>query len=152
MKRITKDIEFEIARLAGGDPIRFSLRPLTQWEAAAVFHEVLQPAVSAFGSMLGPGKVNAEAINVGDAIKNLVASIPFSKVEYITRAVMRGAVVDGEEIKDLDNMTIFDDEPTALYVMLFHAIKGNWPGVFSYLAGRLGSFQPQGEAAEKQGG
>ena len=131
-KRVLKpDIEFTL------DGVNYSLIPMKQKVAAHVFHECLTHILSAIAQAVS-GKTDA------DKIAKFAQSLPevasFNDVWFILEHVMKSAMVDGREIKNLDESGIFEENPHHMYLVVFHAIKGNWPNYFSKMETKMGGF------------
>jgi len=146
IKGIKNDIVFELKSVTG-DMIEYSLTPLTQKDAANVFHNVL---VDAFGAI--SNAVNG--VDDGDKIKSVIESIKnnisFDDLWFLLSKLLKHAVVDDNEVVDLDNSKIFDIDPHHMYLVLYHGIKGNWPGVFFVLQDKMGGMFSKMKGAAEQ--
>ena len=115
-KPIKSDIEFEL------DGVEYSLTPMKQRVAAHVFHNCLSHVLAAVAQAFS-GDTEA------DKIAKFAAALP------------KAAQFDnGVEIDDLDKSGVFDEHPHHMYLVVYHAVKGNWPGYFSKMEAKMGGF------------
>jgi hypothetical protein len=90
-----------------------------------VFHNTLTTLVSAVADV---------AVNKGesqtDAVFKAVQTLDFDTVWDLAEVLLRFAILDGEEIQDLNETDYFTDRPEELYLAVFHAVMLNYPKVF----------------------
>lgn len=124
------DIVFTLPGVDG--PVEYSLIPLCQKTAAHVFHNTLVGVLGAMGSAIS-GETNEE--KMARFVGALKSTLTFDDVWFLLSAMMTNAMVDGNEVKELDSSDVFDENPHHMYLVLWHGIKGNWPKVFSKAEG-----------------
>lgn len=122
---------------------------LTRRDAMEVFHGVLSTVIGAVTEISTADKDNAT-----DEVFSALRKIDFETVWSLASKLLKFAMLDGVEIKDLDDTDYFDDRPEELYLAVFHAIRLNWPGVFEKLKNALsgldlGSMLPTGLSREE---
>lgn len=123
--RDLKQIAFEYKTL-DGKTRKVDLIPLRRKEAARVFHETLVVILHGISGATkeNPGRILTEAIN----------ALSFDKLYELGNTLLKDAIIDGEEIRNLDDTEIFEENPEELYIVLFHAIKENYPNFFTRVA------------------
>lgn len=124
------DIEFKI-----GD-VEYSLTPMKQKTAAHVFHACLGRVLSAVAKAV-TGATNEEKMA---SFATAIAATDFDDVWFILRNMMSDAMVDGKEIGDLDSSGVFDENPLHMYQVIYHGVKGNWPGYFLSMEAKMNGF------------
>jgi len=129
------DINFTLEGVDG--PVEYSLIPMKQKTAAHVAHNSLAAVLAALGGALGPGD---DKTKLGAIVASLKDIIEFDDLWFILKNMMANGMVDDVEIDDLDNSDVFDDNPLHMYLVAYHGIKGNWPGVFLKLETKMGGF------------
>ena len=126
-----EDINFTI------EDVEYSLTPLTQRVAANVFHNCLVRVVASI-TKAASGATSAEKM---DKLAEAISSqLKFDDVWFILSKMMAHALVDDDEVGDLDTSKVFDENPHHMYLVLYYGIKGNWPKVFSKLETKMGGF------------
>jgi hypothetical protein len=133
MTKTTGDIVFE---LPGG--IKMELVPLRRRDAGRVFHTILAKAVSILAAAAGEKDSDKQI----PAIAAAVAQIPFDDLWTVAELLCQQAVVNGDEIKTLEDVDALAENPTLLYMIIYHGVKGNWPRLFFDLRAKLAGFAP----------
>lgn len=114
------------------------LVPLLRKDAGRVFHTVLAKAVSVLAAAAGEKETDKQI----PAIAAAVALIPFDDLWSVAESLCHQAVVDGKEIKSLDDFDALAENPTLLYMIIYHGVAGNWPRLFFDLRAKLAGFAP----------
>ena len=112
---------------------------LSRKEAMKVYHESLssiaQVVSKAVQSLqIDRGNLGKSKIDLGAGAGGLlsgVAGIPFEKLWEVAEHLFKGAILGGEELGPLESCDYFDDKPEEFYIALYHAIRLNYPMVFS---------------------
>lgn len=98
---------------------------LVRKDAARVFHNTLTTLISAVADV---------AVSKGesqtDAVFKAIKTLDFDTVWDLAEVLLRFAILDGEEIQDLNETDYFTDRPEELYLAVFHAVMLNYPKVF----------------------
>jgi hypothetical protein len=97
---------------------------LVRKDAAEVFHGVLTALISAVAGI----SVSDEENKI-DAVFKALNTLDFDTVWSLGEKLLRFAILDGVEIKDLNDTDYFDDHPEELYLAIFHAVMLNYPKV-----------------------
>jgi len=130
-KSIKPDIEFAL------DGVEYSLTPMRQKVAAHVFHNCLAHVLAAVAQAV-------TGVDDADKMAKFATALPkvadFNDIWFILEHVMKHAMIDGHEIGDLDNSDIFEEYPHHMYLVVYHAVKGNWPGYFSKMEAKMSGF------------
>ena len=127
---IKSDIEFELSG------VEYSLTPMKQKRAANVFHNCLGRVLSAVAGAV-TGETNEQKMA---SFAKAIAKTEFDDVWFILENLMVNAMVDGKEIKELESSGIFDENPHHMYLVIYHGVKGNWPGYFSKMESKMSGF------------
>lgn len=115
---------------------KYSLTPMKQKVAAHVFHKCLGRVLTAVaGAVVGDSNEERMA-----SFAKAIAATDFEDVWFILEHMMKHAQVNGEEVKDLEDSDIFDENPHHMYLVIYHGIKGNWPGYFSKMEAKMSGF------------
>lgn len=120
-----QSIEFAIDDLKGQKHV-FSLIPMKTKVAANIFHNILLSVIE------GIATVTRDDVSEDDivaAIAKGLKDIDFDSFWFIAENVFRFAVVDGDEVKKLDDCD-FASDPLLLYRATYEGLKGNYPDVF----------------------
>ena len=125
IKEPKKDIEFTLDGVDG--PVEYSLIPMTQRTAAHVFHNVLANVMAALGEALAGMD---DKSRMGAIVARLKDNVEFDEMWFILTHMMKNAMVDDDEVGDLDTSDVFDDNPHHMYLVAYHGIKENWPALF----------------------
>jgi len=132
------DIIFEVSDF-DGNKIKCELVPLKQRDAGRVFHTCVAQLLGAVTGFVGETDQNKQIAAVAAA----VGQVDFDLVWDVANALCQGAVIDGKEIKSLDDLDAVAESPWILYLIIWHGVKGNWPRVFSGLGAKLNGFGSQ---------
>lgn len=130
------DIKFKLSSIEGNE-IEFDLIPLKQKKAAHVFHTVLQKVVASVSAGI-PEK--GEKLSMGAILKSMSENVEFDDIWFLLEQMLENAIVDDNEVGDLNTSDIFEDNPQWPYLVCYHGIKGNWPKVFSKLGAKMTGF------------
>ena len=114
----------------------FSLIPMRQKVAAQVFHKCLGRVLSAVAKAI-TGDTNEDKMA---SFATAIAATDFDDIWFVLEHMMRNAMVDDKEVGDLEKSGVFDDNPHLMYLVIYHGVKGNWPGYFSKLESKVGGF------------
>lgn len=141
LKTPKPDIEFAL------NGVEYSLIPMRQKVAAHVFHNCISHVLAAIGQAVS-GEDDAERIAKFAAALPKVAT--FDDIWFILENVMKNAMVNGHEVGDLNDTDIFDENPLHMYMVVYHAIKGNWPNYFSQMETKMAGFVSKVKATLNQ--
>ena len=130
-KPIKSDIEFTL------DSVEYSLTPMRQKVAAHVFHNCLSHVLAAIARAVTGDTDNEKMAQFAEALGKVAK---FDDVWFILENMMENALVDDHEVGDLDKSDIFEVNPHHMYLVLFHGVKGNWPGYFSKMEAKMSGF------------
>lgn len=132
-----EDIVFTLKDF-NGNMTEFNLTPLKQRTASKVFHTVGQKVLKAIGGSI-PDK--GEKVKMGKVVEHLAEVLEFDDIWFIVKTMMADAMVNATELEgDFDDTDIFEENPQHLYMVFYHGVKGNWPGVFSKLDTKMAGF------------
>jgi len=109
---------------------------MSQKKAAHVFHTCLGRVINAIASGAIGETTEQKMANFATAI----ASTDFDDIWFILENVMTNSMVNKKEIGDLEKSGVFDEYPHHMYLVVYHAIKGNWPGYFSKMEAKVSGF------------
>jgi hypothetical protein len=116
---MAEQIKIVYRSLDGSDHEAF-VWPLKRKEGVKVMHSL----ISAIGGAAIGG-------NLAQALKE----IDFDMLLSISSPLLRYAVIDGVEFKDLDTFDGFNGRFSDFYVLVFKALEVNYPDFFSLLNG-----------------
>jgi len=124
---------------------------LKRREAAEVFHNTLLVLAGALSEVVKSGD-NTD-FDLGKALQ----ALDFSVLWDLATKLLSGAMVDGNELGELEESSYFEEQPEELYIAVWHAIQANYPRVFSKIRERLSgssiaetmktAFEPKSETA-----
>lgn len=124
------DIEFTL-----GD-VEYTLTPMKQKVAAHVFHNCLGRVLAAIAHAV-TGETNEEKMS---SFATAIAKTEFEDVWFILKHLMTNAMVNDFEVGDLESSNVFDENPHHMYLVIYHGVKGNWPGYFSKMEAKMSGF------------
>lgn len=125
------DIEFTI------EGVEYSLTPMKQKIAAHVFHSCLSRVLAAIARAVTGETTVEKMASFATAIAD---GTDFEDIWFILENLMRHSMVDGKEVKSLADSGIFDENPHHMYLVIYHGVKGNWPGYFSKMEAKMSGF------------
>jgi hypothetical protein len=105
------------------------LVPLKRKDAAEVFHTTLITLVSTVAEI---SKTRSDDDRTF-ALFKAVEQVEFSKIWGLADKLLANAIIDGVEIKSMDETDYFEQNPLDLYVAVTYAIIENWPDFFGKL-------------------
>jgi hypothetical protein len=117
----------------------YNFLALKRKDAMRVYHNSLVSVAKIVGdavSSLNIDRANfaKSKIDIAKGAGNLlsgIAGVHFDTLWDIATVLFRGAILDGEEIRNLEESDYFDTRPEEFYIALYHAIRLNYPLVFS---------------------
>lgn len=114
-------------------PKEYIFEILHRKDAAKAFHNTLISIASALGSAIGSDPKN---IGAQDLLR-AVSALDFDSVWDLACIFLKGCVINGVEIPDLEESDYFQDKNLELYSALWSAINANFPSVFSLIRERI---------------
>lgn len=128
-------------------PKKYEFVSVTRRDAVKVAHTSLLTVVQAIGTASDLLFAQIKGIDlqdqsnwgpVLDGVSRSLATLDFDKVWALAEVVLRGVVVDDDElINDINETDYFGDNIDEFYTALVVGIEGNFPKVFTRLRGRL---------------
>jgi hypothetical protein len=118
-----KQIEIKYKSLDGTEHSAF-IWPLVRIEGVKVIHKVM--------SVLG-------GLTLGGNITAALQALDFDTFLSIAKPLLRNATIDLVECKDIETFDGFNQRYLDLYILVFEALKVNYPDFFSVI-GRIGDF------------
>lgn len=113
----SKQIEIKYKSLDGTEHSAF-IWPLVRIEGARVLHEII--------SVVG-------GATLGNDLSSMLQRLEFTVFLSIAKPLLRNAVIDLKECKDLESFDGFNGHYLDLYILVFEAIKVNFPDFFQLL-------------------
>ena len=119
----------KVKTLEGEKEYNFVL--LKRKEAAEVFHNTLLVVAGAFSELVKADKSKPEDLLIA------MKTFDFDTLWSLAEKLLRGVMIDGSEIGDLEETSYFEEQPEELYIAVWHGIQVNYPKVFSKIRERL---------------
>lgn len=113
-----------------GRKITFSLIPLKKKTAVNIFHNILLAILESISALLKEDATDDDFI---EAITKSLKGLDFDQFWFIAERIFKFAVVDGNEVKRLEDAEWWEDNPLLLYRATFEGVKKNYPEVFTGL-------------------
>ena len=116
------DLKVKIKNFSGEEK-EFNFVALTRKNAMNVFHDSISAILSAIAEI----NEDSKDVSVFKALK----AIDFDMFWSLAEKLLKHVIINGQEITDINETDYFDDNPEEMYLAVYHAIRLNYPKVFS---------------------
>ena len=107
---------------------------LTRKEAMNVFHD----SISAILSVIAEINDTSNEMSIFKALK----AVDFDTFWGLAEKLLKCVLINDAEIRDINQTDYFDENPEEMYLAVYHAIRLNYPNVFSKVQRVLSGFIP----------
>jgi hypothetical protein len=136
LKKLHREVKIKPV-FGDGKEVTYHLVPLKHKEAKDVFHDVL---FSVFGVLAEVGNQEMDGFALGKIMRALKKELDKDTFFALAERLLRGAVRDDVEIRDIVKDEYYDENPLELYQIVLFAIMENWPNYFGLIRQVLSGF------------